>query len=110
MADLLRPAARVGGALLLTLGLALPASADREHEDEPEHERAREAVERGEALPLVEILARVGPQLGGEVVGVSFEREHGRWVYEFKVVRPSGQLVEVYVDAASAQVLEWEVE
>ena len=43
--------------------------------------------------------------LGGELVGVSFERENGRPVYEFKVIGAGGRLVEVYVDAATAEVL-----
>ena len=73
-----------------------------------EHDEAREVVERGEALPLVEILARLRGDLGGEVVGVSFKRKHGRWVYEFKIVGPAGRLSEIYVDAASAQILKRE--
>lgn len=77
---------------------------------ERDHDRARLAVERGEALPLTDILARVRSDLKGEVVGVSFERKHNRWVYEFKVIRAGGILVEVYVDAASAKVLEEERE
>ena len=72
--------------------------ADRDRD----HDQARRAVEHGEALPLFDILARVRSQLGGEVVGVSFKRRRDRWVYEFKVVGPGGQLTEIYVDAASA--------
>jgi uncharacterized membrane protein YkoI len=73
-----------------------------------DHEEARAAVERGEALPLVEILARVRSDLGGEVIGVSFERKRDRWVYEIKVIGPGGQLSEVYVDASSAEILKRE--
>jgi uncharacterized membrane protein YkoI len=51
-----------------------------------------------------------GSDLGGEIVSISFEREHDLWVYEFKVVEPSGRLVEVYVDAASGRVLKREVD
>jgi uncharacterized membrane protein YkoI len=47
----------------------------------------------------------VRSQLGGEVVGVSFKRKRDGWVYEFKVIGSSGQLTEVYVDAASAEIL-----
>jgi uncharacterized membrane protein YkoI len=81
---------------------ALLADGDRDHD------QARWAVERGEALPLSDILARVRSDLGGEIVGVSFERKRGRWIYEFKVIGAGGRLVEVYVDAASAQILKRE--
>jgi len=81
---------------------ALLADQDRDHD------RARRAVESGEALPLSDILAQVRPNLGGEVVGVSFERKRGRWVYEFKVIGAGGRLAEVYVDAASAEILKRE--
>lgn len=75
-----------------------------------DHDRARLAVERGEALPLVEILTRVRPLLGGEVVGVSFEREDGRWIYEFRVIATAGRLLEVHVDAATAEILKLEAQ
>jgi hypothetical protein len=81
---------------------ATPARADHDHD------RALLAVERGEAAPLAEILARVGPELGGEIVGVSFERKSGRWVYEFRVIAPAGQMMDVHVDAAIAQVIKRE--
>lgn len=101
-----RDLARLGGfcAMAGTAAvLAAPAAFARGRRD---HDRAREALERGEALPLAEVLARVRPELGGEVVGVDFERERGgRWIYEFKVIGPTGRLVEVHVDAATARVL-----
>jgi uncharacterized membrane protein YkoI len=99
--DLLHTALRVAAALAAPVALA---------GEDGEHDSARRAVERGEALPLAEILARVGGDLGGEITRVSFKREHGAWVYEFKVVEPSGRLVEVYVDAADGRILEREVD
>jgi uncharacterized membrane protein YkoI len=90
----------VAGATLLPVA----SRADRNRD----HDQARRAVERGEALRLVDILVRVRSQLGGEVIGVSFERKRDRWVYEFKVIGPRGQLTEVYVDAASAEILKRE--
>lgn len=86
--------------------IAFPALADRDGE----HDSARRAVELGEALPLAEILTKLRSDLGGEIVGVSFERKQDRWLYEFKVVEPGGRLVEVYVDAASGRVLEREAD
>lgn len=65
-------------------------------------------MQQGEALPLLEILARVRSGLGGKVVGVSFKRKRDAWIYEFKVIGPGGQLMEVYVNAASAEILKQE--
>ena len=84
---------------------ASPAIAD----GKDEHDSARRAVELGEALPLVDILAKVRRDLGGEIVG-AFKRKQDHWLYEFKVVEPGGRLVEVYVDAASGRVLEREAD
>ena len=84
--------------------LPATARADRERD----YDRARRAVERGEALALADILTRVRSGLGGEVVGVEFERRRDRWTYEFKVIDPAGRLWEVYVDAATAEILKRE--
>ena len=74
-------------------------------DDYRDHYRARRALAEGRARPLAEVLERVRNRLGGEVVGVEFEREDGRYVYEFKVVTPTGLLREVYVDAETAEIL-----
>jgi len=68
-------------------------------------ERAYDAVGRGEARPLAEILDQVGAELGGEVVGVEFEREDRGYVYELKVITRDGRLQEVYVDARTGRIL-----
>jgi len=81
---------------------------DWESDKRRDHDRARRALEEGRALPLAAILNRVGNRLGGEVVGVEFEREHGRYVYEFRVITPAGRLREVYVDAMTAEILNGE--
>ena|SRR5689334_23087381 len=94
---------------IIALGIAavlLPSNvmADRDRD----YDQARRAVERGEVLALAEILTRVRSDLGGEIMGVSFERKHDRWVYEFKVIDPAGLVWEVYVDAATAAILKRE--
>ncbi len=81
--------------------LACVAAADADDD----HGRARDAVRRGDVLPLAEILERLGDRLGGDVIEVEFEREDGRYVYEFEVVTFSGQVREVYVDARTAEIL-----
>lgn len=89
----------VAGVLIPT---ELRADRDRDQDE------ARGAVERGEALSLVDVLGRVRSELGGEVIGVSFKRRAGRWIYEFKVIGARGQLSEVYVDATAGEILKRE--
>jgi uncharacterized membrane protein YkoI len=101
-----RRAALLLGFALCCAASGLALAGDRD--DDRDHERARRALEEGRARPLAEILDRVGGQLGGEVVGVEFEREKGRYIYEFKVVAPDGRLREVYVDAMTAEILKSE--
>lgn len=84
--------------------LTTPLRAERDRDQD----EARRAVERGEVLPLFDILARVRSELGGEMVGVSFKRRGDRWIYEFKVIGVRGQLSEVYVDATSAEIIKRE--
>jgi uncharacterized membrane protein YkoI len=66
---------------------------------------ALEALQRGEALSLSEVLARVEPKLGGEVIGVTFQRDRQRWVYEFTLVMPNGVMGHLLVDAKSGDVI-----
>jgi uncharacterized membrane protein YkoI len=104
-------------ALLLALaltgaagGLAWADDRDDDGKDRHgrDHERARRALEEGRARPLAEILEAVRSRLDGEVIGVEFDREDGRYVYELKVIGSDGGLREVYVDALSAEILKVE--
>lgn len=96
--------------LLRALAL-LPASAglaygdDDDDDDDNDHNRAIRAVGQGLALPLAEILHKVGSLLGGEMIGFKFKRKDGRFVYKFKVVTPAGQLREVSVDAVTGEIV-----
>jgi uncharacterized membrane protein YkoI len=93
------------GLALLAAGNCLAYADDGDRETDDDHDRARRALEERRARPLVDILAAVNDRLGGEVVGVSFERRGRRYVYEFKVVAPDGRLREVHVDAMTAEIL-----
>ena len=107
----IRFALTTGLAVTLMTGshVALTSDNARQWEDDDyAYDRARRAVDRGEALPIAELLARVKTRIPGEVVGVEFEREHGRWVYEFKIIDSGGRLLEVYVDAQTGAILSME--
>lgn len=81
---------------------------------EYDHDRARHALARGEVRPLAEILTMVMAHTPGEVIEVEFEpwgrRGERRWAYEFEIIAPDGRLQEVYVDAASGEILGTEYE
>lgn len=62
------------------------------------------AVKRGEIRPLADLIGIVRDRAPGEITGVEIEREHGRWVYEFRVVDKKGRLLDVHLDAHSGEI------
>ena len=87
--------------VLLSAVSAAPAEESRRDQDE-----ARAAVKSGAILPLEDIVAGLRDRIPGEIVKVKLEREHGVWVYEFRVVDRQGRLREVTVDAATGAVMD----
>lgn len=95
-------------ALLLVLAALSPAFAAHADDDgrgRRDHDDARRAYERGEALPLSQILQRAQIVAPGEVLEVEMDREHGRLVYEVEVLQRSGRVLEITMDARSGAVL-----
>lgn len=82
----------------------------RWEDDDYAYDRARRAVNRGEILPIANLLERLKTRVPGEVVGVEFKSEKGQWVYEFKIIDANGRLLEVYVDARSGAILSTEID
>jgi uncharacterized membrane protein YkoI len=87
---------------LLVLPLAAPAA----RADDDDQDRARMAVERGEIRPLSQILAELERRFVGQVVDTDLDRDDDRWVYEFKLLPPSGRMYRVKLDAATGKVIE----
>lgn len=90
--------------VILAFLLAAPALAD------DDHDRAREALARGEIMPLSRILAVVEREVGGRVIEIDFDRDDGRYVYDIEVVSSDGRLMELKIDAATGAVLERDYE
>ena len=86
-------------AVALMLVSVPPARADSDHD------RARQALEAGEILPLKTVLERLARDTPGQVMEVELERSSGRWIYEIKLLRPGGALVKLKVDARDGTVL-----
>jgi uncharacterized membrane protein YkoI len=101
----------------LTLALALagafvsspPASADDEAATGAalarDHDQAERARERGEIRPLEEIMPILRERFSGEVAQIELERDHGVWIYEFKLIDAAGRLVEITIDAKTGAVV-----
>lgn len=70
-----------------------------------DHDDAREAYERGQALPLAQILPIALRAAPGEVLEVELEREDGRLIYEIEILARTGRVRQVSVDARTGAVL-----
>ena len=74
-----------------------------------DHDRARQALEAGEVLPLHTILVRVEREQPGQVIDVELERDHDnkpdRWIYKIKMLRTGGVLVKLKVDARDGTII-----
>ena len=92
---------RCAGVLLACSFLAAPVWAS----DRDDHERAMQAVQSGQVLPLTTVLERLGREHPGQVLEVELERDYGQWIYEFKLLSTDGQLLKLKLDAGTAAVL-----
>jgi uncharacterized membrane protein YkoI len=92
--------ARMTRLALVLLLCAVPARAGLD-----DYQRAREALERGEVMPLGEILALVEERIDARVIEVEFEQEAGQYVYEFELITPDGRLLEARADAVDGRIL-----
>lgn len=87
--------------LVILVVLSLPARAF----DLGDHDRARQALDAGEIIPLGVVLERVKRDFPGGVMEVELEHKKDRWVYEIKLLRPGGSLVKLLVDASKGTII-----
>lgn len=96
-------------AVLLTAGLPL-AGPETVRQAAGDHDLAREAVQKGEILPLERILERARDAFPGEMLAVELEEERhepfdGRLIYEVKILADDGTVTELYYDARTGDML-----
>lgn len=91
-------------ALAVALWLMLPLAASADSKD-ADHDRARNALQAGEVMPLKSLLAQLERSHPGQVLEVELEQEHGQWVYEFKLLQSNGRLVRLDLDARTGALL-----
>lgn len=71
-------------------------------------EVAKRLVSEGRIRPLTEIVEAVRKQMPGELIEVELELEDGVYVYDIKLLGPSGRVQEVEADAATGKILKIE--
>ena len=81
-------------------GVAMAFGHDKDDPHEmTDEDKALNARERGEVLPLEQVMAKLEGRFSGEISGIELEKEDGIWVYEFKVISPQGLMMELHIDA-----------
>ena len=69
-----------------------------------DHNRARDAVQTGQARPLGQILDQVMNQCPGRFLDAGLRQGGGGLVYVIKILRPGGRVVKLVVAAKSGAI------
>ncbi len=98
---------RLLSVFLLSLAVSVALAAGSPARAESDQDRARAAVRAGQIMPLDAILSRIRGQVRGRVLGVDLYGGRGGqpWVYDIRLLTPRGDVVQLQVDARSANVL-----
>lgn len=94
--------------LLASGGASTSADDRRDRHSKVSHDEVLAALQRNEIRPLPEILAAAEKVVAGPVVKVEVKRKNGRFLYEIKIIGEQGRVREVYVDAASLDIMKVE--
>lgn len=92
---------------LIPLAMIAALMAGQAHaDDDDDLDRLRDAVNRGEVMPLSALQDEVRRAFPGEIIRVKLDEDDGRFIYEFKVLKSNGRLVEIEMDAKDGRVLD----
>ena len=93
--------------ILLSLAVSVALAASPPARAESDQDRARAAVRAGQIQPLNAILNQIRGQVPGRVLGVNLYggRRGQPWVYDIRMLTPRGDVVQLRVDARSANVI-----
>ena len=75
------------------------------YREREEYEYARELKNKGEILPLQDIITRATKRHPGKVIESELERESGGYIYEVEVLDADGKVWEMKYDAVSGEML-----
>jgi uncharacterized membrane protein YkoI len=91
--------------LLVTAALLGVLGATNARSRDDDHDRALQAVQAGQVLPLRSVLERLEREHPGQVLGVELENDGERWLYEIKLLQAGGQRIKLELDAKTGEVL-----
>lgn len=86
---------------VLISGLVIPLATA----GDGDHDLARRALEAGEILPLRTIIERVEYDYPGQIIEVELERDDDLWIYEIELLRSTGALLKLKIDAGNGTLL-----
>lgn len=69
-------------------------------------DKLRDAVKRGEVLPLSTLQEKLRARYPGDIIRVELDEDDGRFTYEFKVLQANGRLYEIEMDARDGTILD----
>ncbi len=79
------------------------SSSSGDHDDS--RDRIQKAVALGKMKSLATLQKILRQRVSGDIVSVELLRRGRRPVYEFRVLKPNGRVVEVNIDAATGSIL-----
>jgi uncharacterized membrane protein YkoI len=56
--------------------------------------------------PLEQIIVEARKHVEGDLIEVELEREGDRYIYELEFIQPSGQIIELQLDAKTMAIVE----
>lgn len=94
----------------LLSAVSVPARSDDDgdrhgYERDDDHERARRARERGEILPLTDILKHANSEYPGQLIEAELDFEHDKMIYELVIISDEGRVYKLYYDARNGELL-----
>ena len=93
------------GAQQLRMRELRPQERRRNRNQRHEQDAAREAVRRGDILPLGGIIRSAQNHCPGKFLGAKLQRGGGGFSYRVRILRPSGRRVGLVVDAKTGDVV-----
>ncbi|GAA0520472.1 PepSY domain-containing protein [Pigmentiphaga sp. GD03639] len=91
--------------LAAALSCAMAPALARDDRCRRDQDCAREALVHGEIRPLSDVLGVVRDKVPGDIIEIELDREDGIWVYEVKVLPPSGRRKKLEIDARTLEIL-----